>query len=72
MRKIAQRIQEPTPKFFRKIRNFGLLFTGIGGAIATAPISLPALMTGAASYLVLAGTIASVISQTAVENEKLR
>ena len=71
MRKIVQRVQEPTPKFFRIIRNFGLLLTGISGAIVTAPIALPVLLVTVAGYMALAGTIASVVSQTAVENEEL-
>ena len=71
MRKIVRRVQEPTPKFFRMIRNVGLILTGISGAILTAPIALPATLVTAAGYMALAGTIASVVSQAAVENEEL-
>ena len=66
MKKIVERIQEPTPKFFKKIRNIGLMLTAISGVIATAPISLPAVLVTVAGYLAVAGGIASVISQTAV------
>lgn len=66
MKKIVERIQEPTPKFFKKIRNIGLVLTAISGVIATAPISLPAVLVTVAGYLAVAGGIASVISQTAV------
>lgn len=69
MKKIMQRIKEPTPYFFRKIRNAGLLLTAISGAVITAPIALPATLITAAGYLALAGAIASAISQTAVNNE---
>lgn len=69
MKKIMQRITEPTPHFFRKIRNAGLLLTAISGAVITAPIALPATLITAAGYLALAGAIASAISQTAVNNE---
>ncbi|UJF28784.1 hypothetical protein L0B70_07865 [Kaistella sp. 97-N-M2] len=72
MRKVVRRVQEPTPKFFRKIRNFGLILTGIGGAIVTAPVVLPAVVTTAAGYAALAGAIASIVSQTAVANDRLR
>ncbi|WP_027375711.1 hypothetical protein [Kaistella palustris] len=72
MRKIVKRVQEPTPKFFRKIRNIGLILTGIGGAIVTAPVVLPAVVTAAAGYAALAGAIASIISQTAVANDRVR
>ena len=66
MKKIVERNQEPTPKFFKKIRNIGLMLTAISGVIATAPISLPAVLVTVAGYLAVAGGIASAISQTAV------
>ena len=66
MKKIVERIQEPTPKYFKKIRNIGLVLTAISGVIATAPISLPAVLVTVAGYLAVAGGIASAISQTAV------
>ena len=66
MKKIVERIQEPTPKCFKKIRNIGLMLTAISGVIATAPISLPAVLVTVAGYLAVAGGIASAISQTAV------
>ena len=66
MKKIVERIQEPTPKFFKKIRNIGLMLTAISGVIATAPISLPTVLVTVAGYLAVAGGIASAISQTAV------
>ena len=66
MKKIVERIQEPTPKFFKKIRNIGLALTAISGVIATAPVSLPTVLVTVAGYLAVAGGIASAISQTAV------
>ena len=53
-------------QFFKKIRNIGLVLTAISGVIATAPISLPAVLVTVAGYLAVAGGIASAISQTAV------
>ena len=70
MKKIVERIQEPTPKFFKKIRNIGLVLTAISGVIATAPVSLPAIVVTIAGYLTVAGGIASAISQTAVMSDK--
>ena len=61
-----QRIQEPTPKFFRKLRNIGLALTAVSGVIVTAPVSLPALVVSVAGYLAVAGGIASAVSQAAV------
>jgi small-conductance mechanosensitive channel len=67
MNEIIQRLQAPTPLFFRKIRNVGLVLTAVAGAIATAPVALPAAVIAAAGYLALAGAIASAVSQTAVK-----
>ena len=69
MKKIVERIQEPTPKFFKKIRNIGLVLTAISGVIATAPVSLPAVLVTVAGYLAVAGGIASAISQTAIHRD---
>ena len=69
MKNIIQRVQEPTPRFFRKIRNAGLLLTAISGAVLTAPVALPALLITAAGYLAIAGAIAGAVSQTAVQDE---
>ncbi len=67
MKEIIQRVQAPTPRFFRRLRNAGLLLTGVAAAIATAPVALPAALVTAAGYLALAGAIAGAVSQTAVK-----
>ena len=69
MKKLAQRIQEPTPKFFRKLRNIGLALTAVSSVIVTAPVSLPALLVSVAGYLAVAGGIASAVSQAAVHRD---
>lgn len=69
MKNIIQRIQEPTPRFFRKIRNAGLLLSAVSGALLTAPVTLPVAVITAAGYLAIAGAIAGAISQTAVHDE---
>lgn len=66
MKKIIERAKAPTPKFFKIIRNIGLTLTAVSGVIATAPVSLPALVVSVAGYLAVAGGIASAVSQTAV------
>ena len=66
MKKLVQRIQEPTPKFFRKLRYIGLALTAVSSVIVTAPVSLPALVVSVAGYLAVAGGIASAVSQAAV------
>ena len=60
---IKQRVQSPTPNFFKKIRNIGLILAAVGGAIITAPVALPAVVVNVAGYLAVAGGIASAISQ---------
>ena len=69
MKNIIQRVQEPTPPFFRKIRNAGLLLTAVSGALLTAPVTLPVAVITVAGYLAIAGAIAGAISQTAVHDE---
>ena len=69
MKKIVQRLQEPTPKFYRKLRNIGLALTAVGGVIATAPISLPSILVSIGGYLAVAGGIASAVSQSAIHRD---
>ena len=66
---IIQRVQSPKPKFFKKLRNIGLILAAIAGTIATAPIALPAVIIKIAGYLAVASGVASAVSQTAVEGE---
>lgn len=63
-------MKAPTPRFFKKIRNIGLVLTAVSGVIATAPVSLPTLLVSAAGYLAVAGGIASAVSQTAVRSDE--
>ena len=70
MKQIVKRLQEPTPKFFRTIRNVGLVLTAISTVITTAPVALPIILVKIAGYVAVAGGIASAISQTAVEYEE--
>ena len=59
-----------TPKFFQKVRNAGLTMAGVGAAVLAAPVALPVIVLQVSGYLTLAGTVAGIISQTAVTNEK--
>ena len=69
MKNIIQRVQEPTPRFVRKIRNAGLLLSAVSGALLTAPVTLPVAVITMAGYLAIGGAIAGAISQTAVHDE---
>jgi len=52
------------------LRNIGLTLAAVGGAIVTAPVSLPALMTSFAGYLAVAGSVLSGVSQVTVQEKK--
>lgn len=68
MRKFIYRAASPTPPFFKKIRNVGLVLAAAGGAILTAPIALPASVVTVAGYVAVAGGVMSAISQVTVED----
>jgi len=70
--KIIERAKAPTPKLFRLLRNIGLTLAAVGGAIVTAPVSLPALMTSFAGYLAVAGSVLSEVSQVTVQEKNKR
>uniref|UniRef100_F4C8U2 Uncharacterized protein n=1 Tax=Sphingobacterium sp. (strain 21) TaxID=743722 RepID=F4C8U2_SPHS2 len=69
MNEITERIKSPTPKFFKKIRTIGLALGAVGGALLTAPITLPATVVTIAGYLATAGIVASAISSVAKEDK---
>lgn len=70
MKKITQRLRQPTPVFFKKLRNIGLALTGVGATILAAPITLPALIASIGGYLAVAGGVITAVSQAAVKEEK--
>lgn len=67
---IQERITMPIPKFFRKVRNIGLLLGALGGAILGSPIVLPASIITVAGYLVTAGLVSSAVSSVAVKQDR--
>ena len=67
--KITQRVKSPTPKFFKKVRNIGIVLATVATTIVAAPIALPAVLVKIAGYLAVASGVASAVSQTAVEGE---
>ena len=50
MKKIVNRATSPTPKFFKVLRNVGLVLAAVGGTILAAPIALPVLVTTIGGY----------------------
>lgn len=71
MKQVVQRAKAPTPAFFRKLRNAGLVLAGIASALLTAPVTLPPLIGTIAGYLLTAGSVATAISQLTVEENSL-
>ena len=60
---VIKRAKAPTPKFFKVLRNIGLVLVAVGGTILTAPVALPVIVTSVAGYLAVAGGVLSAISQ---------
>jgi len=69
MKQIFQRVNAPTPKFFKKLRNIGLALAAVAGTIVAAPVALPAVIVKVAGYMAVASGVLSAVSQTAVEGE---
>ncbi|MDP2687036.1 MAG: hypothetical protein Q8O62_07430 [Aequorivita sp.] len=65
---LFERLNRPTPKFFKRLRNIGIGLTAIGGTVITLHTIMPAIFTTVAGYLIVAGTVASVISQTVIND----
>ncbi len=71
MMNVLERAQAPTPKFFKVLRSVGIVVATIGGAILTAPISLPATLISIGGYLTVAGGVISAISQITVDDKRV-
>jgi len=67
---IVERYKKPTPKFFRTLRNIGIALATAGGAIIAAPIALPTLLVTVATYMTVAGTVVTAVSQAVTIDEK--
>ena len=68
---LVERTLAPTPKWFKILRAVGIALASVGGIIIASPIALPVGLVSAAGYLVLGGSIISVVSQTAVKSEEI-
>jgi hypothetical protein len=67
---LLERAVSPTPTFFQKLRNIGLVLAAISAAIVSAPVAMPAIITTIAGYLAVAGTVLSGVSQITVPDDK--
>ena len=60
---IIKRAKLPTPKFFKVLRNIGLVLAAVGGTILAAPVALPAIVVTVGGYVAVAGGVLSAVSQ---------
>ena len=67
---IVERYKKPTPKFFKTLRNIGIALATAGGAIIAAPITMPALVITVATYMTVAGTVVTAVSQAVTINDE--
>lgn len=67
MKHLYERIVSPTPKFFKKLRRFGLSLSALSGALIAIP-NVPALIVAIAGYTAVAGGVIVAVAQCAVEN----
>ena len=67
---IIKRVQTPSPKFFKVLRNIGLVLAAIGGTILTAPIALPVVIGSIGGYMAVAGGVLSAVSQLTTIDEE--
>jgi hypothetical protein len=70
LKTLAERSKADTPPFFKKLRVIGLALAAAGAVLATAPIALPAVLVTMGGYLVVAGSVATAVSQVAVTGEE--
>lgn len=69
---VIDRVKAPTPKFFKKVRNIGMLLAAAGAALLAAPVTLPAGIVALGGYLTTAGSVLTAVSQTTVDEKQLR
>jgi len=67
---VVKRVKAPTPKFFKILRTIGISLAVAGGTVLASPIAIPAAVVSIASYVILAGSVITAVSQTAVEKDK--
>jgi hypothetical protein len=67
---IPERMSSPTPPFFAKLRNWGLILVAISGAVLSTPVELPPLLVKIAGYVAVAGTVASAVAQAVTPKDE--
>lgn len=70
LKTLAERTMAETPSFFKKLRLVGLALAAAGGVLVAAPVALPAAVVTVGGYLIVAGSVATAVSQVAVTGEE--
>ncbi len=70
--KIIDRFTSPTPKFFKILRNVGLILAAAGGVLVAAPVSIPVALVTLGGYFIVAGSVATAVSQAVTLTEGSR
>lgn len=63
MQTIINRLNAPTPSFFKILRNIGIVLVAVSGIVLTAPLALPAAIVTVAGYVAVSGSIVAAVSQ---------
>ena len=66
---VIKRAKAPTPKFFKVLRNIGLVIATVGGTILAAPVALPVAVTTIGGYLAVAGGVVSAVSHLTTQKD---
>ena len=67
---LAERSKAETPPFFKKLRTAGLIMAAAGSVVVTSPFALPAAVVTVCGYLIVAGSVATAVSQVTVNKEE--
>ncbi len=67
--KLIDRLKAPTPKFFRVLRNVGVGLAAAGGILVASPIAIPAIVVTIGGYMIVAGSVATAVSQAVTTSE---
>jgi len=64
MNELKKRWNAPTPKFWQKVKKFGIAIGTLGGILITIPATIVV-----APYLITAGGVIAVLSQLTVDDK---
>lgn len=67
---LIDRYKKPTPTFFRKLSNIGIVIASTGAIILTSPVAFSAIIITIAGYLTVAGAVITTISQAVVSDNE--